>query len=290
MTLRDFQPGERFQPEATRLNAWNAAARANEAGNAGAIPEGSSGQWIALGRNTGAAGIDRFDAVELVGPSIRDDENPIEFDRMTLFDVEFPSDADAPGLVAIAQESIAVGKVGRVMVFGITPCRQIIVNNEDHRRAKFGAAGELVSASEGPVAIVWKSDESQDTRRAIVALSQSTPPTATRYGRVLSSSRDLDNYRWDYSLELVELDEAGDWQPIPDLDPVEGRNTLEASNTDTGVQGNGVNADTIPQGFDIVPIGDGAVVELRGPYGVTQDDAGFYLFTVANLVDGVCGS
>ena len=290
MTLRDYQRGDKFAPEASQLNAWNAAARAHLAGDAGESPASAPRQWLTLGQNTGSTLIERFDAVQLLGPAIRDDENAFEFDALTAFDVEHTTDELGGGLVAIAQESIGPGKLGRVLVFGVSPCRELVVVDESHTRARYGPSGELVSADEGPVAILWKSLAGQSPRRAIVSIAHTNAqsPAATRWGRIVASSQDLDAYRWDYTVQLVELDGSFDWQPIPGEALVAARNTIEASNTNAGPQGNGVDADKLPQGFDIVPIGAGAVVELKGPYGVTQSDPGFYLFSETNLVDGEC--
>lgn len=288
MSLRNYKRGDKFRLEADQLNAWTDAARAHIAGPNARPITGSSRQWITLGRNTGTTSIDRFDAVEMVGPSITDSENPAEFDQLVAFDVQHPTDPQAPGQIAIAQETIAPGKLGRVLIFGITPCREIQIGSEDHTRARFGVTGELVSSTDGPVAILWKSPEGQAVRRAIVSIDQARPPASTRWGRIISSTKDPAAIAWDYSVELVELDSSLDWQAIPDLDLVAARNTIEASNTDQGLQGNGVDADTLPDGFDIVPIGDGAVVKLSGPYGANETDPGLYLFSVANLVDGEC--
>jgi len=239
-------------------------------------------------RNIGETGLDRFDAVELVGPSIADRDNAIDFDRLSLFDVQIPADPLAPAQLAIVQETIAPGKVGRAIAFGVSPCRELVVESEQHTRARAGASGELVSSDDGPASILWKSDASQATRRAVVAITQARAPAATRFGRIIASERDLDSWRWFYDVELVELDDQGIFQADPDLDPVDALNIIEAGNSSTGTQGNGVDADQLPQGFEIVPIGVGAVVELTGPYGATETEPGFYLFSVANLVDGVC--
>ena len=288
MSLRNYSRGDKFKPQADQLNAWTDAARAHIAGNDARPYTGASRQWITLGRNMGTTVVDRFDAVELIGPSITDSENPAEFDQLIAFDVQHPTDPQAPGQIAIAQETIAAGKLGRVLIFGITPCREIQVGDENHTRARFGVTGELVSSTDGPVAILWKSPEGQAVRRAIVSIDQARPPASTRWGRIVSSTKDPAAIAWDYTVELVELDSSLDWQAIDGLELVAARNTIEASNTDLGVQGNGVDADTLPDGFDIVPIGDGAVVKLSGPHRANESDPGLYLFSVANLVDGEC--
>lgn len=288
MSLRNFKRGDRFAPAADQLNAWNDAARGHILGESSTPPDPQAQQWQTLGRNTGTTVVDRFDAVEMLGPSITDEENPAEFDQLVAFDIQHPADPLAPGQIAIAQETIAPGKIGRVQVFGVTIVREIQVDDEGHTRARPGVTGELVSAKTGPAAILWKSPAEQQIRRAVVSIDQAKPGAGTRWGRLVSSSRNAGEWSWEYTAELVDLDESLDWQQIEGTDLVAARNTIEAGNTDQGVQGNGVNATTIPQGFAIVPAGAGAVVQLTGPYGATDTDPGFYMFSVANLVDGEC--
>jgi len=80
--------------------------------------------------------------------------------------------------------------------------------------------------------------------------------------------------RWDYTGFTL----SGDQQTV-DL-----RNGMEDPNTGTGVEGNGVNMDTLPDGFGMVPIGVGAVVRAWPP-----DEPGDpWKFSVANAIDGEC--
>lgn len=64
-------------------------------------------------------------------------------------------------------------------------------------------------------------------------------------------------------------------------------NLLEVGNSATGVQGNGVVVENLPQGFAIVAIGTGAIVEITQ---VTYFSGGQwgYWFSVPNSVDGTC--
>lgn len=69
--------------------------------------------------------------------------------------------------------------------------------------------------------------------------------------------------------------------------PFELRNTLEENNTGSGVEGNGVNVDTLPDGFSLRPLAIGAVV----PYWTVVVDITMeleYWCAVVNAVDGEC--
>jgi hypothetical protein len=286
------QIGKPYDTRASTFNYLRAGADLAHAQANNPSPEGSPRQFVVLVRNTGATTLQRFDAVEILRPVIDDSQDEATFDRLPGFDVAHPEDPEVVGAVAIVQVPIAVGGTGRAIVFGVSVCREITVEDEAHTRASPGAMGELVTNEDGPFAILWKNDDAQATRRGIVAVVQAGPgrtPAAKRWVRITGSTKEDEAYRWEYDLELVELNADGDWEAIPDEDPLKGRNTLEAGNSDAGVQGNGVNADTIPQGFDIVAIADGAVVEAEGPYAIDgEPDSDFWIFTETNMVDGTC--
>lgn len=285
MIIKRANPGDRYKPKASTFNAFADAAEAHRAPKPNGSPDGSARPWLIDVRNTGNTNLARFDAVQLGGPIISDQANPIEFDRLAGFDVSYPDDPSLPGKMAIVQEPIGPDQIGLALIFGVTPAREIIVGNEAHNRARFGAQGELITDDHGPAAILWKSPAGQSTRRAIVAITQDSPPTATatRWARIVSSA-EASTRIWDYEVELVAVGVSGDWETEPDTEMIMARNTIESPNSDSGMQGDGVDADTLPNGFDLVPIGDGAVVQISGPYG----EDGLWFFSVANLVDGEC--
>jgi len=102
--------------------------------------------------------------------------------------------------------------------------------------------------------------------------------------------------RWKYAWQEAELsaDGYGNWQAKANgrsgtttTNPA--RNTLENMNSDTGTQGNGVDADnldTTNYTFTIQPCPNGAVVWMR-PLRAT-DGTMTYWFQYANGVDGGC--
>ncbi len=109
------------------------------------------------------------------------------------------------------------------------------------------------------------------------------------FGRVQSIEPHSPN-RWTYQIaEVLKLEEAYN---LPSVRP-NGRagtafNLKELTNGPTGVQGNGVNVDNLPDGFGLVPIPTGAVVlvylwRLIGA-GVSHE----YWINEPNGVDGEC--
>jgi hypothetical protein len=65
------------------------------------------------------------------------------------------------------------------------------------------------------------------------------------------------------------------------------RNTIESPNVSGGTLGSGIDSGTLPAGFDPVPVGDNAVVWVRGPYGSESDP--WWAMCVSTHVDGSCG-
>jgi hypothetical protein len=100
----------------------------------------------------------------------------------------------------------------------------------------------------------------------------------------LGAASPIGDNRWVYPWERVGYQSAGTFKTEP-TSPTSGSayNTIEAGNTLTGVQGNGVDTSAGP---DLAPIGPGAVVYLRPV--IDCDDLSLrYVFEVANHV-GPC--
>ena len=286
MSIKRVQPGDEFKPRAGTWNRFADAAERVESGGTSRLNLSSGRQWVVDVRNSSSdQTLKRFDAVEIGAPLIDDQANAQEFDKISGFEVDYPADPSAPGMMAILQDPIAPGKIGRAMIFGVSPAREISVVDELHTRATAGESGELVTSEDGPAVILWKSPATQGTRRAYVAILQGESKASSRWAR-LTGSTELGANRWEYDYELVELNDQGEWDTVTDDDdqPVTGTaiNTAESGNSDTGIQGNGVDLANLPNGFEIVPIGEGAIVRV---FGVGDS----WLFTIANLVDGECG-
>ncbi|MBL0922441.1 MAG: hypothetical protein IBJ10_09985, partial [Phycisphaerales bacterium] len=63
-------------------------------------------------------------------------------------------------------------------------------------------------------------------------------------------------------------------------------NLMEAGNSASGVQGNGVDVSGLPAGMTLRPIGGAAVVALEGPLGAPGDE--YWVFAAVNAIDGEC--
>lgn len=274
--------GKPVKISARSHNAMLAAAREHEGGKLGSQPIKDSDALTVLVRNETPGTLNRFEVLELGELITRADALPV-------FEISRPT-AQGSGKVAVVQDTIGVGKIGRAKIFGVSPVRDLEVVSESHDRAIAGPGGSAVTSEDGPLVILWVDDRAGAPRSAFVTITQAGAGAGTRHARIIGSDPipGLFN-RWRYEFELVKPDESGSWVPILDDEgePSTGYalNTLEDGNGRFGVQGNGVDAGTLPEGFAIVPIGAGAVVEIKGPSG----DAGLWFFTAANLVDGVCG-
>lgn len=288
MNLRHVKSGEAFNPTASTHNAFVDAARAHQAGSAAGINDGAARQWTVLVHNTSKVTLKRFDAVELIEPIITDAQDAPAFDRLAGFKVAYPDDPTAGGMLAMVQAPIGAGKTGRAIVFGVSPAREIQVGSEAHGRARFGVAGELVSADDGPAVILWTSPPGQTPRRGVVAVVQGKSGQApTEQHARIELSASLSPNRWIYGMRLVERNSQAGWDDIAGAQQVYGYNTLETANSGSGIQGNGVDADKLPDGFGIVPIGVGAVVSVTGPHQGGPFGT-YYQFEQCNLVDGEC--
>lgn len=282
MSIKKVNPGERFGMKANTFNRFAASTLAYEAAEDEAHrPSGA--QWLVDILNTTREPLDAFSSVRLIEPIV---ESSRELRELTGFKAAPVSDILEPVRIAITQEAIGPGKIGRAMIFGVSPIMTLVVNAEEHTRAIAGLAGTVETAEKGPLEILWRSPASESPRRAVVALTQSQGTEAAGgWGRIIGSTATGPN-RYDYTIELVAWDDpSSEWVVIPDSSVGAAINTIEASNTGDGIEGNGVNADTMPAGFTTaVPVGLGAVVKLTR---VVED---LWAFSVANLVDGQCAT
>ncbi len=114
------------------------------------------------------------------------------------------------------------------------------------------------------------------------ALASYAPP-GMRFGRIVSAMQASDN-KWDYTVRLGAV--ADDKSFGDGTTDVAAINLKEINNTSSGVQGCGIDVDTLPANFAIQPIGVGAGVALYGPFGAAGSR--FYVFDAVNNADGEC--
>lgn len=106
------------------------------------------------------------------------------------------------------------------------------------------------------------------------------------------SSASAGTRRWNYTVREVirtgdntYTDLTNGWG---DPTPVTAQNGLEKPNGATGIQGNGVDDANLVGTFDLVPLGDGAIV----PVHVSVANDGTVLHTIfgVNQIDGACNA
>lgn len=108
------------------------------------------------------------------------------------------------------------------------------------------------------------------------------------YARITGSTSIGPN-RWEYDWEEARI---ADGVPVTagavrsSVSHGKALNTVESNNTGAGIQGNGVNVDTLLDGFLIQPVSDKPVPLLRGPFNTSSGP--IWLFESENAVDGVC--
>lgn len=112
---------------------------------------------------------------------------------------------------------------------------------------------------------------------------------ASRWLARITGNTSLGGNKWRYTWqEVFEADTAGTYTTAGRTSTSHGNgyNTIEAPNSASGLQGNGVTIANLPAGFTIQPVATGAVVEMVGPFGASG--ARWCRFSVVNAVDGEC--
>jgi hypothetical protein len=100
------------------------------------------------------------------------------------------------------------------------------------------------------------------------------------WGRITGSTL-LSANRWEYEFEEVAPTDGGDFDTGARSRTGICHNSLESMNSATGVQGNGVDVDNLPQNWEMKPCPEGAVVLIIA-------SGGYYRFSYENGVDGEC--
>ena len=216
------------------------------------------------------------------------------------------------GAIAIMLQWTPVGQLGRAAVAG-SCISKVIMEDEAHQYAAlfYGpsvSAPYLKSAASGPVTILWKEapEQREDwqpgcdlTRlraRAVVLLGATSGSGAveTCWARVVgytpyaldTTPVTIQPNRWSYRCVEQQMTEEGWMVKTDGRIFTECLNGCEDWNGPTGVQGNGVNVDTLPTGFQLVPIRGGPVVQMSP--GEDADVLWGWRFSCPNAVDGVC--
>jgi len=127
-------------------------------------------------RNDSGADRSRFDVLGIDGPIIEPDDNEAEFCSRVALAGSTPADSDHFGNLAVLQEPLADGKIGRACINGLTIAR---VNIDDTQMEFVDVADSDATALEaglvGAGRIIWIEDDAGSNKWAIVDLCGVVP-------------------------------------------------------------------------------------------------------------------
>jgi len=150
-------PGQALRIRASDYNSMLDAARAYRARQHDvSVPWlGAGGAGIIPMRNDSGADLPAFAVLGISDVVFKHSDNEKEFLYRFTAVGEVPNNEDHP-TIAITQEPIAIGKIGRVMVYGVTPVK--LVREDDDESPTAGACGStahLQSAKLG-AQVLWE--------------------------------------------------------------------------------------------------------------------------------------
>lgn len=297
MTVRTRKPGD---PLAIRAVEWNAIARVVNgldlpAGPLGR-PTGFAGvSGVVFVRNDTGAAVERFQPLEITAPLLSPADQPEFFLQAPAFAVDLCETTDLiPGRFVVAAESIEIDQVGRAFVSGPVAIRASIGSTGHKFLRTVDGEALLESCAQGVIPLL-ATPAGTGTQPVIASLIPDGRPLRLRAKITLATPISGANNRWAYDWQEVTW--SGD-APVPS-NTSGGRvsttaglayNTIEGLNDNSGIQGNGIDLATLPGGFEIVPLGVGAGVELLGPFPGSTAGVFHWLFQAVNQVDGECAS
>lgn len=162
--------------------------------------------------------------------------------------------------------------------------------NDIHRAIPRFATGSDVRHVGTPVGVLFRTDISTPRHKR------------TFKARILNSTPSTEGpNRWDYQFAEVIKNGPGydGWALRTNGRTGDAFNYIELPNSDSGVQGNGIDLETLPEGFEVKPaypsLPNGVVVDMEMVRWAMVDgnnvvDSGLeYWFYGYNPVDGECG-
>jgi hypothetical protein len=155
-------PGQPLRIAARDYNAMLEAAQAYrngllDQGLGDALPGNRAG--IVIVRNEAGGDQKQFAVLGIGGVLITPQENEPEFRSRWAISGGTPSDSDAPAFV-ILQEPIASGRMGKALIYGVSPVK--LIRKDDDTSPVAGAEGEtghLISGKLGSQ-VLWEEDYS----------------------------------------------------------------------------------------------------------------------------------
>jgi hypothetical protein len=165
------------EPLKIRASEWNLIAEAvadylrKKAGNTGATGPASSkyGQPVEIQiRNDTGSDLSIHSILKVGSPLVSAIDYPFEFLEPPVFGGSTP--AATTDLVAVTQDPIPDGELGRAILLGVAICTVDVVDSgHGYAEPTASSAAKLTSATTGPIRIIWK-DSGTGDKTAVVLL------------------------------------------------------------------------------------------------------------------------
>ncbi|HAT10332.1 MAG TPA: hypothetical protein DCS97_07010 [Planctomycetes bacterium] len=155
--LQPVSPGQKLTISAGDYNAMLDAARAHRSqrGAFGAREQESGVSDSVLIRNSSGENRDRLDILAIGDPLILPSENLNAWRGRVALDGITP--LESTGRIAVLQEPIADGAIGRAVICGVTPVSLDVIDETDTRaEMEDGIYATLRTGAQGSARIVWK--------------------------------------------------------------------------------------------------------------------------------------
>ena len=200
--MADFspvQPGDPFRPQAMVWNEMLAVLNQNRKIPKATIPDREwdrASSVEILVKNTTGSDLTRFGIVGIDTPTITAPTSIEDWDGVRVFDGETPT---ASSFIAITQEPILNGYVGRAVVVGLTPVLVNITNAAHGYCVPGTSLTQLDSAAAGGTKILWKSVASGASTKCIICLpfnSIGAPGTGNSFNVDIINSCDMAGLDW----------------------------------------------------------------------------------------------
>ena len=286
--LKKVQSGQKLHIPAAAYNAFVDAAidHRQRLSNIGKESQPSHRSAdIVLVRNDSGSPRQQFDILGIDGPIISPDANETEFRSRVALKGVTPGESHIGKFVVLA-EPLANGKIGKAFIAGACPVK---LNVDDDKEWQFAEcvdseASHLEPAMDGSTAILWR-EGGTGVQWAIVRLGQAAAGVLVE--GVITSSTPIGPNRWAYTVEESEYLKLGEFGIKAGGRVFTAYNDCEQQNAATGIQGNGVDVDDLPEGVEIVPIGNGSNVRLTRRINC-ETLAIEWTFFAVNQLDGPC--
>jgi hypothetical protein len=321
MDYSQVNPNDPIRFSATQQNAWTAAASANNAkplksNGVGSGPIARS-PVVVLCKNNDGGNLKSRRAVVLTEPVI----DPTDGDAAeAAFKTEVVMKVETPGGDNRLTWGVLTGQLedqayGTVVVLGDVIC-WINLQAKDDLYVDVQADTQIPqSGMYGPGQIVWVSGgvgQADDTGEqwAVIQLG-GLSAEAGFWGQItqnaaidpVSGSTETTTNRWKYTWQEMQYQQNGVFQVRPngrttsnagtdsDGNPITDAyayNTIETNNSDTGIQGNSIDYDTLPDQMDIEPVRGNPIVWIRPILNCQTPPKTEFVFEYVNAIDGTC--